>query len=202
MNALFDCLNRASETLLSVDPDGREKLAQLEGKVLCIEMTVPRLTLYMSPSSAGLEIKQQCDAEADVTLTGSAMAFVKLGTAGIASGVLSEGRITMQGDTETGQAFQKALSQLDIDWEELLARYIGDTPARKVGNVASKFGNWASQSLDLSRQNTAEFLQEEKRVLVTNLAMERFQDSVDKLRADTDRLEQRILRLKKKHSEA
>ncbi len=182
---------------MSVDPDGKEKLARLEGKVLCIEITIPQLTLYMSPSREGLKINQQCDAEADVTLTGSAMAFVKLGTAGIGSGVLSDGRVTMQGDTETGQAFQKVLSQLDIDWEELLARYIGDTPARKAGNVVRNFGRWASQSLDLSRRNTGEFLQEEKRVLVTNLAMQRFQDSVDKLRADTDRLEQRISRLKK-----
>ncbi len=182
---------------MSVDPDGQEKLAKLEGKVLCIEITIPQLTLYMSPSREGLKIKQQCDSEADVTLTGSAMGFVKLGAAGIGSGVLSDGRVTMQGDTETGQAFQKILSQLDIDWEELLSRYIGDTPARKAGNAVRNFGFWASQSLDLSRHNTGEFLQEEKRVLVTNLAMERFQDSVDKLRADTDRLEQRISRLKK-----
>lgn len=197
MPVLIDFLNDTCDALLSVDPDGRERLAELEGKVLCIEITLPKLTLYMSPSSAGLNISQHCNADPDVTLTGSAMAFAKLGTGGVDSGVLSDGKVNMQGDAEVGQAFQKILSQLDLDWEALLSRYIGDTPARKVGNIARSLGLRAAQSLDLSRQNTAEFLQEEKRVLVTNLAMERFQNSVDSLRADTDRLEQRILQLKK-----
>lgn len=197
MSVFLDFLNRASDALLRVDPDSKAALARLEGKVLCIEITAPRLTLYMRPSPEGLKIEQHCDAKADVTLTGSAMAFIKLGTAGTGSRVLSEQRVTIHGDSEIGQAFQKILAQLDIDWEELLALYIGDTPARKAGNVARNFGNWAAHSLALSRRNTGEFLQEEKRVLVTPLAMQRFQNSIDKLRADTDRMEQRISRLKK-----
>lgn len=196
MNVLVDFLNRTCRTLLEVDPDGRQKLTELEGKVLCIEITVPPLKLYLRPSSEGLEISEKSDTEPDVTLSGSMMAFARLGTSGVESRVLSEGQITMQGDVETGQVFQKILTRLDIDWEELLSRYIGDTPARKVGNVLRDFGSWASESADLSMKNTAEYFQEEKRVLVTNLAMERFQSAVDKLRADTDRLEQRLNILK------
>ncbi len=201
MSVFFDFLNRTSEVLLSVDPDGREKLATLEGKVLCLEITAPKITLYLIPSKAGLKINQHCEGEPNVTLSGSVMAFAKLGGAGIDSGVLSDGQVKMQGDAESGQAFQKILSQLDIDWEELLSRYIGDTPARKAGNVARHFGDWVAQSLHLSRINVGEFLQEEKRVLVTNPAMQRFQDSVDKLRVDTDRLQQRISRLQKNRSD-
>jgi len=196
MNALVDFLNRTCHALLEVDPDGRQKLAELEGKVLCIEITAPPLTLYLKPSSAGMEIMQQFEMEPDVTLSGTVLAFVKLGASGAESRVLSEGQVSMQGDAETGQAFQKILAQLDIDWEELLSRYIGDTPARKAGNVIRDLNNWIAESADLSMKNTTEYFQEEKRVLVTNLAMERFQNSVGKLRADTDRLEQRLHRLK------
>ena len=182
--------------MLEVDPDGRQKLAELEGKVLCIEITAPPLKLYLRPSSDGLEISEQSETEPDVTLSGSLMAFAKLGTSGVESRVLSDGQVTMQGDAETGQIFQKILTQLDIDWEEFLSLYIGDTPARKMGNVIRELGSWASESADLSMKNTAEYFQEEKRMLVTNLAMERFQNSVDELRADTDRLGQRLNRLK------
>jgi ubiquinone biosynthesis protein UbiJ len=198
MNALVGLINRACRELLEVDPDGRQKLTALEGKVLCIEITVPQMKLYLKPSSEGFEISENSEAEPDVTLSGSVMAFARLGTSGVGSRVLSEGQVTMQGDAETGQIFQKILAQLDIDWEELLSRYIGDTPARKVGNVLRDFGNWISESTDLSMQNTAEYFQEEKRVLVTNLAMERFQNAVDKLRADSERLEQRVNILKQK----
>ncbi len=200
MSVFFNFLNRTSEVLLSLDPDGRENLATLAGKVLCIEMMglqSPVLTLYLSPSADGMAINSHCDMEPNVTLSGSVMAFIKLGSGGLESGVLSSGQVNMKGDAEIGQAFQKILSQLDIDWEELLSRYVGDTPARKVGNAVRCFGDWASQSLDLSRINAGEFLQEEKRLLVTNLAMQRFQDSVEALRVDKDRLQQRISRLKK-----
>ena len=203
MNLFFDFLNRMSALLLSVDPDGKEKLATLAGKVLCIEITdgqsTPLLTLYLSPSAEGMTIDSACDSEPNVTLTGSIMAFAKLSTTGLESGVLTDGRVTMRGDAESGQALHKILTQLDIDWEELLSRYIGDTPARKIGNSARHFTAWASHSLHLARINGGEFLQEEKRVLVTNLAMQRFQNSVDALRIDTDRLQQRISRLQKNH---
>ena len=55
--------------------------------------------------------------------------------------------------------------------------------------------DWATESMDLSRTNAAEYLQEEKRLLVTDLARERFRNDVNALRADVDRIEQRILRL-------
>ncbi len=198
MNILFKFLNRTSRVLLELDPDGKEKLLELEGKVLRLEITLPPITLFLVPANGELEILQNYAAEADVTLTGSAMAFAKLGMVGSGSGVVSDGQVNMRGDTETGQAFQQRLSQLDIDWEELLSRYIGDTPARKAGNAARGLSRWAIESLDLSRQNTAEYFQEEKQVLVTGLAMERFEQSVDEIRADVDRLAQRIVRLKQR----
>jgi ubiquinone biosynthesis protein UbiJ len=198
MNVLVGLLNRACRELLEVDPDGRQKLTALEGKVLCIEITVPPMKLYLKPSNEGIEISEKSETEPDVILSGSMMAFARLGTSGVESRVLSDGQVIMQGDAETGQIFQKILTQLDIDWEELLSRYIGDTPARKVGNVLRDFGSWASESAALSMQNTAEYFQEEKKVLVTNLAMERFQSAVDALRADTDRLERRMNMLRQK----
>lgn len=198
MSALFDLLNQSSKVLLDLDPDGKEKIAELNGKLLCLEVTLPSMTLYLAPTSDGLEILRESDVVPDVTLTGSALAFVKLGGAGVGSGVLSGGQINMKGDAETGQAFQKILSQIDIDGEELLSHYIGDTPARKVGNLFREFGEWATESIDLSRKNTGEYLQEEKRLLVTNLAMERFEKSVDHLRSDVDRLAIRMEQLLQK----
>jgi ubiquinone biosynthesis protein UbiJ len=101
MNALVGLINRACRELLEVDPDGRQKLTALEGKVLCIEITVPQMKLYLKPSSEGFEISENSEAEPDVTLSGSVMAFARLGTSGVGSRVLSEGQVTMQGDAET-----------------------------------------------------------------------------------------------------
>lgn len=194
-NTLVDLLNGAAGVLIDLDPDGKQKLAELRGKVFCLEVTVPPITLYLLPTEQGLEFRRSVEAAPDVTLTGSAPAFARLGCA--ASGVLSESRVTVRGDAELGQALQKILGQLDLDWEELLSRHIGDTPARKLSNAARGLAGWAEKSFDLTRENAVDYLREEKRILVTGPAMERFDQALNRTRADVDRLTRRVERLER-----
>ncbi len=192
MSALFEFLNRATEVVLDLDPDGREKLGDLEGKVVCVKITAPEIELFLKPSSEGLVIVPEHDATPDVTLTGSLLSFAKLGVAGSGNGVLSSGQVIIEGDVETGKDFQKILGQLDLDWEELLSRFIGDTPARKTGNILRDIGGWTRESAELSRENISDYFKEEKRILATPLAMERLEKDVEKVRGDVDRIEQRM----------
>lgn len=193
-DVLMHFLNRAAGTLIDLDPDGKRQLAALEGKVFCLDITLPPVKLYLVPGNEGIQFRRRAEAEPDVTLTGSAMAFARLGAAG---GALTEGQITVNGDAELGQALQKVLRELDLDWEELLARQIGDTPARKIGNLLRGLADWAGESVDLSRQNLGDYLKEEKRILVTEPAMERFEEEVHELRTDVDRLDRRVEKLKR-----
>ncbi len=195
MDSLTAFLDRITRLLLNLDPDGREKLARLKGRIFCLEVTAPKITLYLIPTEHGLELADECDGEPDVTLTGPLSAFIRLVRPESQGNLSADNQIRMQGDAEAGQAFGKVLSQLDIDWEEGLSRLVGDTPARKMGNILRDLNGWAAESVDLSRTDAAEYLQEEKRLLATNLAHERFCNDVNNLRADVDRIEQRILRL-------
>jgi ubiquinone biosynthesis protein UbiJ len=198
MSIIHELLNQASSALLETDPDGKKDLQQLSGKVVCIELTAPMIVLYLEPGVGGIQINENSLTEPDVTLTGTLSAFVRLGTAGAKSGVLSSGQVSMRGDVDTGQAFQKALSRLDIDLEELLSGYIGDTPARKAGNLLRGFGKWATESMALSKENIADYLKEERRILPTVVAARRFESNVNNIRADVDRAEQRLGRVKKR----
>ena len=198
MSIIHELLNQASSALLETDPDGKKDLQKLSGKVICIELTTPQIVLYLEPGVGGIQISENSLTEPDVTLTGTLSAFVRLGTAGAKSGVLSSGQVSMRGDVDTGQAFQKVLSRLDIDLEELLSGYIGDTPARKAGNLVRELGKWATESIELSKENLADYLKEEKRILPTIVAAQRFESNVNILRADVDRTEQRLGRIKKR----
>lgn len=204
-DALLDALNAAADAVLSVDPDGRRRLAELQGKVLCIEVTAPTVTLYMLPAVTGIDFRRALDDEnqtPDVTISGSAFALANLARAGGDTGggdnaAHEKPRVTVRGDAEAGQAFRKIIADFDLDWEELLARAIGDTPARIAGNALRRFGGWAEESFDLARENAADYLTEEKRVLVTDAALRRFARAVDQTRADVDRLAQRVQRIKR-----
>ena len=189
---LLNLLNAAAEYILDLDPDGKRALAQLQGSVFCVEITAPPLTLYLLPSEQGLTFRREVESPPDVTLSGTALALAALARPGASVG---GGAVSVRGDAELGQSLRKILAELDLDWEELLSRHIGDTPARKAGNILRRLAGWAEDSLDLTRANAADYLAEEKRLLATGLAIERFDQSLDRTRADVDRLERRVQRL-------
>ena len=191
----LEYLNRGVREVLSVDPDTAREFGGLRGKVFCIEITLPPMVLYLVPEPDGFSLAGEAESAPDVTLTGPMAAFLRLAGRGPASGVLTDGRVTMQGDAEAGQSLQKILARFDFDWEELVARRIGDLPARKAGNAVRGAARWAGESADLSRENLADFLAEERRLAVGAAALERFGEAVAALRADTDRVARRLDRL-------
>ncbi len=198
-NALLNALNRVAASLIALDPDGKRNLAQLRGKVFCLQVHEPPLTLYLLPTEQGLEFRRAAEATPDVTLTGSVFAFARLSQVGLsgndATNFFADSKVTIQGDAELGQALQKILSQLDLDWEELLSRYVGDRAAHQVGNVLRGLSGWATHSGALARENVADYLIEEKRMLLDKNALAQFENAVHAVRADMDRLTLRAERL-------
>lgn len=192
---LLEGLNRALDEVLSVDPDTARQFSRLLGKIFCIELTLPPITLYLLPEPDGFTLATTADGEPDVTLRGSVFGFARLSGRGAAANVIGGGQVTMQGDAEAGQTLQKIFAAFDFDWEELVARVVGDTPARKIGNLVRDSADNLKNSAELGRENLGDYLVEEKRILVGHVALERFSRSVDALRADTDRLTQRVDRL-------
>ncbi len=192
---LFDWLNRAVRAALSTDPDTAAAFGALAGKVYRIDITAPTLTLFLVPEPDGFALAPESDVAPAVTLSGSLSAFARLATRGSESGALTDGQVTLAGDAEAGQALQRLLARFDFDWEELIARAVGDLPARKVGNALRGATGWARESADLSRENLADYLTEERRVLASGAALRRLEAAVSELRADTDRLAARLGRL-------
>ncbi|MDD9856197.1 MAG: hypothetical protein OXU88_08480, partial [Gammaproteobacteria bacterium] len=119
-DALLSALNAAADTILSSDPDGRRRLAQLQGKVLCIEVTAPLLLLYVLPAVTGIEFRRDLgddgdgggdghgrgDNQADVTISGSALALANL-AAGRRGSSNATGNATNTGAKHANGAHEK-----------------------------------------------------------------------------------------------
>ena len=72
-----------------------------------------------------------------------------------------------------------------------------DCPERhRMGEAARGFGKWASDARATMGANIREYLQEESRDVVTETELEMFNDAVDKLRNDVDRLAAKLQQLK------
>lgn len=122
-----------------------------------------------------------------VILTGSSFAFFNLSQSE-AQQPLFTGEVIFHGEISTAQKFQQFWQALEIDWEDHLSKYTGDIIARQT-SLAFKAGfQWLNQLKDTFLLNTPEYLQEEKRLLPTDIELENFYHQVDEITSRVERL--------------
>ncbi len=181
--------------VLRLDPDAFQRFQEFEGKLICLDLLGVDRKLYLSPGESGIRIISGAERDPDVTLSGSPAAFVQLGLSGLPATLFREGKLEITGDIELGQGLRRFIEEVDIDWEELLSRYVGDVAAHQAGNLIRGLSDWRRNAHHTAQRNISEFLQEEARFLASSSSVTHFADAVDELRSATDRLEQRVLRL-------
>ncbi len=185
----------AVNRLLRLDPDTLARLGELDGKCILLRLAGAGgdTEVFLFPSAAGLRLRAAHDGTPDVTLRGDVPVFARLMLGG--DGTARAGELQISGDIELGQRFQRLLKQADPDWEGQAASVVGDVAAHQLGRAARGLRAWARAGRDTLRQDAREYLVEESRLLPRREAVERFLRAVDALRADADRLEQRLERI-------
>ena len=190
--ALTASIESALNQYLSLDPHALSSFSSLEGKIIAINIKGLNKTLCLFPSSDGFMILTDFDGEADATISGTPFALVKMGLAKDPKDLLFSGEIVIEGDTALANRFNRLLSQLDIDWEEILAENISDIAAHKLGNAFKTAGQWFNRSTNSVVLDSGEFIQEEAKLSPSNAELRQFVNKVDELRETTDRLEAKI----------
>ncbi len=180
---------------LSLDPEALQKFSDMEGKIIAIDIQGVNQSLYLFPGEDGLMIMSDYDGEADTRLQGTPVALAKLSALKNAAPVLFSGEVIISGDTRLGSQFKKILSQINIDWEEILSKYTGDMVAHKAGNMASEFSSWLQRGKQSMYMDIGEYLTEESLLSPGKAEINRFIKDVDKLREGTDRLQIKINKL-------
>ncbi len=188
-------LETALNTALRLDSETFRKLSRYDGKVIAIELQGIPFTLFLLPGPDGINLLGQYDAEPDTILSGTPLAMAKMAFGPDASKVLFAGEVTIRGDVEIGQGFKRLLDELEIDWEEQLARYTGDIAAHKFADLLRTGSAWGQQALNILGRDATEYLQQEGQDLPLPTSVRQFLQEVDELRDDTARLEARLNRL-------
>ena len=177
---------------LALDPEMLDKMEEFSGKVIKLEIIGLNKTLYMLPGSRGIQVRTEHEGEADTTLRGTPISLFKMGLAANAAKLLLKGEVEISGDTRLGHQFKNMFSQMDIDWSEPLANLLGDTVAYQLQQSGKKLGGWGKNTMESVSRSVSEYLQEESRDLVTETELNNFNDEVDQLRNDVDRLQAKI----------
>jgi ubiquinone biosynthesis protein UbiJ len=197
--ALTATLETAFNTWLKLDAETHgnalTRLQALQGKLICLHISNPDLRLYFLPTSDNVRVTTAYAAEPDVTIHGSALSLMRLSAAEDTGKVMLEQGIKIEGDMGLGNHFSQILREIDVDWEELLSRAVGDVLAHQMGQITRNAKGWLEGSAQAMRLNTREYLQEEAQILPADTEIRRYLDEVDTLRMDVDRLEARLKRL-------
>ena len=101
----------------------------------------------------------------------------------------------IEGDTEFASALSRVAANMRWDVEEDLSRVFGDIAAHRLAAAGRAAAAWPKQAANSLATGLAEYLTEEKHLLVTPLRAAEFIREVDELRDAVDRLDKRIERL-------
>ena len=189
-------IETAINRYLALDPEVLGKLAVFNGKVIKIEIAGTKKVLYLFPDEQGISISTEYDGDADTVLRGSPLSLFKMGVVSNTATMLLKGEVEISGDTRLGHQFKNVFSQMDVDWSEPLAELVGDTLAYQIQQSGKKFSQWGKETVKSVSSSVSEYLQEESRDVVTQTELDIFNDDVDQLRNDVDRLQAKIKSLR------
>lgn len=191
----LDGLERTLNHVLRMDPDYRRRLAPLAGKLIGLHVRGIELRFWLAPETDRIRLLTEAERVPDTTISGTPLGLLRNAISRDPRKEMFAGDAEISGDAETGSRVKALLDELDIDWEEQLSRLVGDVAAHQAGNAARDLRRWSGESLDSLEHNVEAWLHEESRLLPARAEVERFLAAVDVLRADGDRLEQRVRRL-------
>ena len=191
-------LQTAVDAVLRHDPDTLTAVRGLAGKVIAIEISGPDIPASLHFHEDGVALKKEPATRPDVTIRARPLAFLGV--------LLHRGDDTTSfspdmeiiGDAGLAQRFQQILKNMDIDWEEHLSHFVGDTAAHKLGRIFKHTREYVRETRQTVGMDISEYLRYEKAMLPDRDEVEEFITAVDSLRNDAERLKQHIDNLQRK----
>lgn len=111
--------------------------------------------LFLLPQTDSVMVLGDYEGDADATISGSPLALMAMHHPGNRSRSLFSGEVEIRGDAGIGQALQRILDDMDIDWEEMLSRYTGDVVAHQLGNLVRGANGWPAAAPACSSRMSA-----------------------------------------------
>ncbi len=183
--------------VLSLDDETLDALATLEGNVIEIDVLNTDIRLFILPSAKGVTLVSEYEDKIGVSIKGTPSVLLKM----ITTERINAGDVEIIGNVKLAHKLQSIFKEMDIDWEEYLAQFIGDITAHKVGNLLRGMIQFAKASSKTIGLDISEYFRYEKETLLDQSELNEFNYAVDQIRNDVERLKKRVDRLSRKDNE-
>ena len=184
------------EGALALDEAARGRVERLEGKGLEIHVTGLDWHIHLVPAAGRLLLTDDPETPPAATIAGPPASLARLTTTG-GTQVLFGGALRVAGDVQVAKAYKRLFDTLDPDWEEALARVMGDIPAHETARLLHHAGARASRIGADRCTDLRAWLVDEMEALPARSEVDDWMDRVDRLRADADRLAARLTRIER-----
>ena len=191
-------LEKAINRYIALDPESKNRIALLQGKVVTLELKGISLTLQMVFTQKSIELKWENFSEADLIIRGTPLNLLHMSIARDKRQQFFAEDVVVEGNMELAQQVLAVFDELEIDWEENFSEWLGDVPAYQTGRLVRGLKKFQQRFNKTFLTNLNEYLHEEVNLFPPVRATQDFFHDIDELRMDVDRLEARIEKLKEK----
>ncbi len=170
----------------------------LLGKTLTVkvaELTFPLSFTVNAQATQTKVIVSSLTEGSECTILTSLSTLKKLKAEQQITQLIKQGELDVLGDVKIAQQFAVIAQSLDIDWQTELAKYIGDVPTHKILQYGNKVTKGLVKHSAQFNADITEYIVHEKRLLVTNSEIKRFNQQVTAVSEEVDRLSDRINKL-------
>jgi ubiquinone biosynthesis protein UbiJ len=169
----------------------RESLAVHAGKIAVFDLFPLRVAVAVDSDGTLRAAPENASPAVTIRLTHASVLQI------LAEGEDAWRKANVEGDTDFASAISRIAANLRWDVEEDLSRVFGDIAAHRMAEAGRSAAEWPRQAATSLAGSVAEFLTEEKHLLVTPLRAAEFMRDVDELRDAVERLDKRIERLQR-----
>lgn len=194
LNLISAGVETGINSLQQWDRQGQSRRKKLAGKVFSIELKELPKPFYFVISAQQVDVLGEFEGTPDVLVRLSITALDELKDSAKTTSLIKQDKLEVEGDIQLLQQFAQLLTEMEIDWEDELSRYLGDVLAHKLCYSLGQVKQLAGRQLCRIQRNVAEVITEEYRLAPSPLEVAYFCDQVGQLE---QRSEQVLARLDK-----
>ncbi|MFD2192151.1 ubiquinone biosynthesis accessory factor UbiJ [Pistricoccus aurantiacus] len=194
-------LERTINALLARDPAAPSRLARLDGARLLFRLERPSTALLIQFHERGLHLSRPAsidDSQVDAVVEIDTEALGELLAGQSIERLMFRGSLAVRGRVQPLEQARELILDLDLDWENELANWLGDQPAHSLAEGLRRLARWGLRTRQELSADIGEYVFEEARLLPGRDQLEVLRDHLTELEMASDRLEARLARLRRR----
>ena len=195
---LFISFSKALNRYFQLDPDSKQRLQILNGKVATLEWLPFHFVLQCIFKDNEVQIQPQDDLPADVKISGTPWQMFNQLMKN-ETNLTRAGDLTIEGDVGVAQQLLALFKDLEWDKEDYLSQLIGAIPTYHVSRTLKQMKHGWDTVKHSFESNLNEYLHEETNWFPPKESIMDFLADVDVLRMDVDRIEAKLNQLIQNH---